>query len=153
MSKTKKIWKANNLNTPKYTTIKKGENLDVFNLNFPVIVKPNAEGSSLGVIKVHDDYQLKKAIHQTFDFGNLVLIEEFIEGRELTCSLPGRVIFTFNSLKSACLTKNDVVSSLTLTFEACISTLFENPTVTTVLLNFGIISLSAGSSPNTTAVP
>ena len=86
-TKTKKIWKANNLNTPKYTTIKKGENLDVFNLNFPVIVKPNAEGSSLGVIKVHDDYQLKKAIHQTFDFGNLVLIEEFIEGRELTCSL------------------------------------------------------------------
>ena len=53
-------------------------------LKFPLFVKPNESGSSLGVSKVKDVAGLLPAIEKAFKEDNQVLIEEFIEGRELT---------------------------------------------------------------------
>lgn len=53
-------------------------------LKLPVFVKPNESGSSLGVSKVKHVEQLLPAIDKAFREDNQVLIEEFIEGRELT---------------------------------------------------------------------
>jgi len=53
-------------------------------LQLPVFVKPNESGSSLGVSKVKDVGELLPAIEKAFKEDNQVLIEEFIEGRELT---------------------------------------------------------------------
>src|SRR6202012_811642 len=53
-------------------------------LKLPVFVKPNESGSSLGVSKVVSPEQLMGAIEKAFAEDNQVLIEEFIEGRELT---------------------------------------------------------------------
>jgi len=53
-------------------------------LRLPVFVKPNESGSSLGVSKVKDVGSLLPAIEKAFKEDNQVLIEEFIEGRELT---------------------------------------------------------------------
>jgi len=53
-------------------------------LKLPVFVKPNESGSSLGVSKVTMPEQLLPAIEKAFSEDNQVLIEEFIEGRELT---------------------------------------------------------------------
>jgi D-alanine-D-alanine ligase len=53
-------------------------------LKLPVFVKPNESGSSLGVSKVKDVGALLPAIEKAFKEDNQVLIEEFIEGRELT---------------------------------------------------------------------
>lgn len=53
-------------------------------LKLPVFVKPNESGSSLGVSKVKDVAGLLPAIERAFKEDNQVLIEEFIEGRELT---------------------------------------------------------------------
>lgn len=53
-------------------------------LKLPVFVKPNESGSSLGVSKVKDVGGLLPAIEKAFKEDNQVLIEEFIEGRELT---------------------------------------------------------------------
>lgn len=53
-------------------------------LRLPVFVKPNESGSSLGVSKVKDVAGLLPAIEKAFREDNQVLIEEFIEGRELT---------------------------------------------------------------------
>lgn len=53
-------------------------------LKLPVFVKPNESGSSLGVSKVKDVSGLLPAIEKAFREDNQVLIEEFIEGRELT---------------------------------------------------------------------
>jgi D-alanine-D-alanine ligase len=53
-------------------------------LKLPVFVKPNESGSSLGVSKVVSPEQLMGAIDKAFAEDNQVLIEEFIEGRELT---------------------------------------------------------------------
>ncbi len=50
----------------------------------PVFVKPNESGSSLGVSKVISIDQLLPAIEKAFAEDEQVLIEEYIEGRELT---------------------------------------------------------------------
>ncbi len=54
-------------------------------LSFPVFVKPNNGGSSIGMSKVnHPSEELGAAIEKAFNEDNEVLAEEFIEGRELT---------------------------------------------------------------------
>jgi D-alanine-D-alanine ligase len=66
----------------------KGEPYSVGNileeLQLPMFVKPNESGSSLGVSKVKAVEDLLPAIEKAFKEDNQVLIEEFIEGRELT---------------------------------------------------------------------
>ena len=57
----------------------------VKNLKFPVFVKPNNGGSSIGMSKVNaPSEELGKAIEKAFKEDDQVLVEEFIEGRELT---------------------------------------------------------------------
>lgn len=56
-------------------------------LSLPVFVKPNAGGSSVGMTKVKAPGELARAIQRAFDEDDEVLIEEFIEGRELTCGV------------------------------------------------------------------
>ena len=53
-------------------------------LRLPVFVKPNESGSSLGISKVKKVEELLPAIEKAFSEDNQVLIEEYIEGRELT---------------------------------------------------------------------
>ena len=54
-------------------------------LRFPVFVKPNNGGSSIGMSKVNSpSEQLGEAIEKAFKEDEQVLVEEFIKGRELT---------------------------------------------------------------------
>ncbi|MBX2932094.1 MAG: D-alanine--D-alanine ligase [Chitinophagaceae bacterium] len=53
-------------------------------LTFPVFVKPNNGGSSIGMSKVNKTEHLIPAIHKAFEEDNQILIEEFIQGREFT---------------------------------------------------------------------
>ena len=57
----------------------------VKNLQFPVFVKPNNGGSSIGMSKVNSpSEELGKAIEKAFKEDDQVLVEEFIQGREFT---------------------------------------------------------------------
>jgi len=57
----------------------------VANLQFPVFVKPNNGGSSIGMSKVNDpSEELGVAIEKAFKEDTQVLVEEYIKGRELT---------------------------------------------------------------------
>ncbi|HTO16827.1 MAG TPA: D-alanine--D-alanine ligase [Edaphocola sp.] len=53
-------------------------------VTLPVFVKPNEGGSSIATTKVSKIEALQKAIDAVFEVDNQALIEEFIEGRELT---------------------------------------------------------------------
>lgn len=54
-------------------------------LKFPVFVKPNNGGSSIGMSRVNNpSEELGAAIEKAFREDDQVLVEEFIEGRELT---------------------------------------------------------------------
>lgn len=53
-------------------------------LSFPVFVKPNNGGSSIGMSKVSDPNHLEAAIQKAFREDDQVLVEQMIEGREFT---------------------------------------------------------------------
>ena len=56
-------------------------------LGLPVFVKPNQSGSSFGVTKADNEATLEKAISYAFEEGDEIIIEEFIEGSEITCGM------------------------------------------------------------------
>lgn len=58
-------------------------------LTLPVVVKPAREGSSFGISIVQDQGDLKKALDKAFELDKEVLVEEFLDGRELTCAVIG----------------------------------------------------------------
>jgi D-alanine-D-alanine ligase len=54
---------------------------------FPLVIKPNSSGSSCGVSIIEEADQLIPAVELALQYGNLVLIEKYIEGRELTVTI------------------------------------------------------------------
>lgn len=58
-------------------------------LGLPLFVKPANLGSSVGVSKVRTEAEFKLALKEAFEFDTKILIEEFIEGREIECSVLG----------------------------------------------------------------
>ncbi|MCZ6636020.1 MAG: D-alanine--D-alanine ligase [bacterium] len=58
-------------------------------LGLPLFVKPANMGSSVGVSKVEDEAGFRAALKEAFQFDSKILIEEFIEGREVECSVLG----------------------------------------------------------------
>jgi D-alanine-D-alanine ligase len=55
--------------------------------SLPAVVKPNCEGSSVGVTVVHTVEDLASAIADAESYGGSYLIEEYIEGAEVTASI------------------------------------------------------------------
>jgi D-alanine-D-alanine ligase len=58
-------------------------------LGTPVFIKPANYGSSVGIHKVHDEDTFEGALKDAFSFDRKVVVEAFIEGRELECSVLG----------------------------------------------------------------
>jgi D-alanine-D-alanine ligase len=73
-------------------------------LGYPVFVKPNALGSSIGISKVKKQRDLKAALDDAFQYDRKALVEASCEGREFECavlgndrpeaSIPGEVVVT-----------------------------------------------------------
>jgi len=58
-------------------------------LGLPLFIKPANAGSSVGVSKVNNDAEFMNALEKAFQFDNKVLIEEFVQGREIECAVLG----------------------------------------------------------------
>lgn len=58
-------------------------------LGLPLFIKPANLGSSVGINKVNDREQFEDAVNDAFKYDNKIVIEEFIEGREIECSVLG----------------------------------------------------------------
>ena len=75
----------------KAVLIRKGEKVDLVNIleqtELPCFVKPNDSGSSFGVTKVKQKEELQGAIDIAFKESNDVLIEAFMNGREVACGV------------------------------------------------------------------
>lgn len=92
-SLTKKIWQYHGLPTPKFVFVGLGEKPYIENLDFPVLVKPNSEGSSKGIFNdslVESPQKLIAKIREVKkQYGDGVIIEEFLPGREFTVTVMG----------------------------------------------------------------
>lgn len=58
-------------------------------LGLPLFVKPANLGSSVGVSKVKNESDFQEALDKAFEYDNKVLVEEFIDARELECAVLG----------------------------------------------------------------
>ncbi len=59
-------------------------------IDLSVVVKPALEGSSIGLSIVHSRDALMAAVQTAFGYGNDVLVESFVRGKELTAGILGR---------------------------------------------------------------
>ena len=77
----------------KFVALKTGDKIN-FNeikkkLGLPMFIKPANMGSSVGINKVRSEKEFKKGISDAFKYDSKIIIEEFIEGREIECALLG----------------------------------------------------------------
>ncbi len=79
---TKQIFAHNDIKTPMWKAYKPKDNID-WDI-FPCIAKPASAGSSFGLFKVEDDKSLKEATQNIFKIDDKLIIEEFIEGKDMT---------------------------------------------------------------------
>lgn len=92
---TKRFLAAENIRTPKgkiYYRFQNNHGLSYEILNefkLPCVVKATNQGSSIGVYIVEKSDDLTSAIDECFKLSNTILIEEFIDGMEVTVALWG----------------------------------------------------------------
>jgi len=79
---SKEIAKRNGIETPDWQLIQKAT--QKVKISLPFVVKPNDQGSTVGLSIVKNDQFIQSAIDLAFQHGNKVIIEKFISGRELT---------------------------------------------------------------------
>jgi D-alanine-D-alanine ligase len=82
-----------NVTTPKWIEVNRQMEIDkiddeiVSKFNYPCIVKPNDQGSTIGLSKCNSKDELDEAVLSASQFSKRVLIEEFIEGREIAVGI------------------------------------------------------------------
>ena len=90
---TKFMYRQAGLPVARDWTVSRGRSFStgalVHDLGFPLVVKPNQEGSSFGVTIVRDEVQLEAGLKKAFDLDEEVLVEEYLAGREITCGVLG----------------------------------------------------------------
>jgi D-alanine-D-alanine ligase len=91
--RTKQVWLSLGLSTPRYARLSR--NSDVAkaarDLGLPVIVKPACEGSSVGVSRVFKEADLGQAVGLAARYQGEMLMEQLIEGAELTVGILGDI--------------------------------------------------------------
>ena len=96
---TKRILATYHIRTPKYRVIGKDQSHIGSSFAFPAIVKPNAEGSSKGIsdVAIVTDMKALRALAEKniCDYGQDMLVEAYIPGREFTVGILGNGADTF----------------------------------------------------------
>ena len=90
---SKKMFVQEGIPTPEWILLSAGDELPTLHAEslggYPLIVKPNAEGSTVGLTVVTKAQDMPDAIALAAEYGPDVLIERFIPGRELTVAVLG----------------------------------------------------------------
>lgn len=91
---SKILFEEYNVPTPKWFHFKIGEHTsEVINkmidqkFGYPAVIKPNDQGSTVGLTICKSSKKLDEAIHNAFEFSDRILVEEYIAGRELTVAV------------------------------------------------------------------
>jgi D-alanine-D-alanine ligase len=89
--RTKQVWLSLGLPTPAYVNLARGDDVRAaaHKIGLPVIVKPACEGSSVGVSRCFKDADLPAAVDLAARYAGSLLVEQLIEGDELTVAVLG----------------------------------------------------------------
>lgn len=89
---SKRIMSSSGIPTPDWREVRDATT-DISKIDipfgFPRIVKPAKGGSTIGVSLVEDEGEFKGVVRATLDYGEVVLIEDFVDGREFTVGVLG----------------------------------------------------------------
>jgi len=87
--RTKQVWEALDLPTPRYARLAVGEDIGVAvaKVGMPVVVKPSHEGSSVGITRVRAQGDLASAVELAARYDGELVIEQMIEGEEYTVGI------------------------------------------------------------------
>ncbi|HBN76002.1 MAG TPA: D-alanine--D-alanine ligase [Planctomycetaceae bacterium] len=97
-SQAKQIFLNHAIATPRHSIISRKDSLIqreklCSSISCPVFVKPNAQGSSIGVSRVDISEQRPQAIDHALDYGETVIVEEYISGQEWTVAIFDEITF------------------------------------------------------------
>jgi len=91
--KSKLIASNVNLQVAPDIILKEGDNYSIKEivdiLSLPIVIKPNEMGSSIGMTIVQEKGKLVEGIKKGFNYDSTIILEKFIEGRELTVAVFG----------------------------------------------------------------
>ena len=82
-----KIYSDSALLVPKYWVIESEKEIDTLEIKTPIVVKPADRGSSVGTFIVEDLNKLNASIKEALKFSSRVMLQEYIAGDEVTCSV------------------------------------------------------------------
>lgn len=87
----KELLQGSGLPTPAYMKLEKTTDMNYVaaTLGLPLMVKPALEGSSIGMTKVEEITNLEKARQVAAEYGNTILAEQWVHGKEYTVSILG----------------------------------------------------------------
>jgi len=92
-AKSKAIFTHFDVSTPKWIVANIDTDIEILHqkideqIGYPIIVKPNDQGSTLGLTKCLSENNLKESIKLARKYSDVVLIEEFIKGREIAVGI------------------------------------------------------------------
>ena len=90
---SKRVFEREAIPTPHWVVLESGvpgSNVDTSLLGgYPLVVKPNAEGSTVGLTIVKHPSELNAALEKAGRHDSQILIEQYIEGREVTVAVVG----------------------------------------------------------------
>ncbi|MGB2705318.1 MAG: D-alanine--D-alanine ligase [Candidatus Omnitrophota bacterium] len=86
---SRELFLTNGLKVPSYKVIRTGTGIDDTCREFetPFVIKPQREGSSIGLSIVSDKAHINTALDMAFGYGETAIVEEYIHGRELTVGI------------------------------------------------------------------
>lgn len=91
---SKKIVSKNEINTPKWVLKQALPSDDIIkDIGFPMIVKPNDLGSTIGLSVVKNYNELGRACDSVMKFTDSIILESYIKGREITVPIIGERSF------------------------------------------------------------
>jgi len=86
---SKRIFLEQGLPTPDFVTVVNKEANLPPELGGKLVVKPICQGSSVGLHFVNNEVEWQDALGEVFKYGSEVLVEQYIQGRELTVGIMG----------------------------------------------------------------
>ena len=93
---SKKMIRYEDIQTPDWIHLSNTEELqldEIDKMGYPLVVKPNSGGSSVGVKIVYDKDSLLSSLEDVFKWDSEIVIEKYIKGEEITCSiLDGKLL-------------------------------------------------------------
>ena len=92
----KDIYRGADLRVPKDVILKRGDDFFLERLiallGLPVFIKPVSEGSSIGISIGRSIEDIPECIEKAFKWDNEIMVEEYIEGREVSCCILGNEV-------------------------------------------------------------